>query len=135
MVNLFRSATWLIIYSVKGAREITSALYVWCKTEVFLPLTQALVTLSRRLKSRNSWHRMHSGTAVMVERDKDWWTVQAYGPINPIVVVCSDYRMALKKLSAELDKQCNQYQLEQHSPEWWDAEAEDFSYESQAKGR
>ena len=129
MVNLLRSATWLFIYSVRGAREITSALYAWCKTEAFLPLTRALATLSQRLKSRNSWHRMHSGTAVMVERDKDWWTVQAYGPINPIVVVCSDYRMALKKLSAELDKQCNQYQLEQRPPEevWWD--------ESQAKGR
>jgi len=135
MVNLFRSATWLIIFSAKGARATISALCDWFRTEAYLPLTRALATSLRKLRSRGSWRRSHQGTAVMVERDKDWWTVQAYGPINPIVVVCSDYRVALKKLSSELDKQCNQYQLEQHSPEWWDADAETFSYESQAKGR
>ena len=122
MVNLLRSVTWRVIYSVRGAKEITNALCAWFRTEVYLPSKQALESSLRERQSRNSWSRTHKGTAIMVERDKDWWTVEAHGPISRIVIVCSDYRTALKKLSSELDKQCNEYALEQRGPEekWWD---------------
>lgn len=143
--NLLRSVTWAIIFSAKGAQQIISALYDWCREEALPAFGRALASLSLRqrlndlcnlksVKQKDSWMQTHRETAVMVQRDNRWWTVECQGPTHRIVIVCTDYHLALERLSVELDKQCAEYALEQRAPEWWDVEAEDFSYESKAKG-
>lgn len=71
----------------------------------------------------------------MVQRDGHWWTVECEGPTHRIVIVCTDYHLALERLSAELDKQCAEYALQQREEDtWWDFDWEGSSYESKAKG-
>lgn len=131
MVNFFRSVTWPLIFLVKAVKGTTSGLYVWFKRETSRASTQVPESLSHVPKSKSSWNRTLRGTSVLITRADGWYELEAYGPIQRIVIICSDLRAALEKMVETLDRQCEQYQLEQRGPEWWDAEEECFVGESE----
>ena len=131
MVNFFRSVIWPLIFLVKAIKEIISALYDWFRRETSRASTRVPESLSRVPKSKSSWNRTLRGTSVLITRADGWFELEAYGPIQRIVIICSDLRAALEKMVETLDRQCEQYSLEQRGPEWWDAEDEDHVGESE----
>lgn len=126
MVSFLRSVIWPLIFLVRAIRETTRGLYAWFKQETSHTSTQVLESTSQEAKLRASWRRSLRGTSVLITRRDNWFELEAYGPIQRIVIICSNLRAALEKMVEQLDLQSDQYALEQRCPEWWDADAEDF---------
>jgi hypothetical protein len=131
MVSFLRSATWRLIFLGKAIKETTKGLYAWYKQDTSQASRLEVESLSREPKSKNSWSRTLRGTSVLITRSDGWYELEAYGPIQRIVIICSSLRTALEKMVETLDRQCEQYQAEQRGPEWWDSEEEDFVVETE----
>ena len=130
MVNFFRLVSWRLIFLVKAIKRIISALYDWYRQGISPALKLDHESLSHVPKSKSSWNRTLRGTSVLITRADGWYELEAYGPIQRIVIICSDLRAALEKMVDTLDRQCEQFQLEQRGPEWWNAEEDCFVGES-----
>ncbi len=130
MVSFLRSATWRLIFLGKAIKETTKGLYAWYRQETSRTSTQVAESTSLEVKSKDSWRRSLRGVSVLIVRKSDWYELEAYGPIQRIVIICSNLRMALEKMVEQLDHQADQYALEQRGPEWWDVKQEDFVVET-----
>lgn len=131
MVSFLRSVIWPLIFSVKAIKEITKGLYAWFRRETSHISTQVAESTSLEVKSKDSWRRSLRGVSVLIVRQNEWYELEAYGPIQRIVIISSNLRAALEKMVEQLDYQAEQYALEQRGPEWWDAEEEDFVGETE----
>lgn len=125
MVNFFRLVSWRLIFLVKAIKKIISALYDWYRQGISPALKLDHESLSHVPKSKSSWNRTLRGTSVLITRADGWYELEAYGPIQRIVIICADLRAALEKMVDTLDRQCEQYQLEQHDDYWWDSDNDD----------
>ena len=131
MANFLRSVIWPLIFLGKAIKETTKGLYAWYKQETSRASRPEAESLSLEPKSKSSWRRSLRGVSVVIVRTDDGYELEAYGPIQRVLVICSDLRLALEKMIEQLDRQAEQYALEQRGPEWWDAEEEDFAVETE----
>jgi hypothetical protein len=131
MANFLQSVIWPLIFLGKAIKETTKGLYAWYKQEASQVSRQVAESTSLEPRSKDSWKRTLRGTSVLITRSDGWYELEAYGPIQRIVIICSSLRTALEKMVETLDRQCEQYQAEQHGPDWWDPEEEEFVGETE----